>query len=43
MRDVLLARLAQLSDDDRELIACAIPALERLLAADPPQCNQKDT
>lgn len=43
MREVLLARLAQLSDEDREQIARAIPALERLLAADPTPCHRKDT
>jgi DNA-binding MarR family transcriptional regulator len=43
MRALFLARFEQLDEGDKELIARAVPALERLLAADPHACPRKDT
>jgi DNA-binding MarR family transcriptional regulator len=40
---VFLARFRQLPPEDRDAIERAIPALERLLAADPHPCQRKDT
>lgn len=40
---VFLARFRQLPPEDREVIERAIPALERLLATDPPPCPRKDS
>jgi DNA-binding MarR family transcriptional regulator len=43
MREVVLARVARLDTADRDAIARAIPAFERLLETHPHACHRKDT
>lgn len=43
MRALILARFEQLDEPDRERIANAIPALERMLATEASACPRKDT